>query len=220
MNKEKNPTFEDFVNFMNKTSEEKKQQINIGLYNEISLQIDNIIDSQQNKNWTLFIQSFENLDKAAENSSINDVVEILLYERMYGTSSKEYCEYFTDVVIEKFCGKAQKEDFQLIQNIILLKDSNRSEQALVIYIKLGKEHGEHQLKMLNFIEKNYSSFSKNQKVLCCMLFDELLSHSPHAARIKKLINIKDYTLTYGSEEEIENSDTVTSLEKKWWQFWK
>lgn len=220
MENEKKVTFEDFVDFVNKTSEEKKQAINTDLYNEISSCVDQAIKSQHNKEWSLFIKTFEDLQEIASRCNIDEVTEILLYERIYSNTSKDYCELFTDIVIRDLFGKIRNENFQYIETMILQKDDNRSEQSLVIYIKIAKMHGEHQLKVLNFIERNHQAFSQNQKVLCCMLFDEILSHSPQALRIKKLLNVKEYTLSYGGDDLAENNQTNHSSNKKWWKFWK
>lgn len=221
MENEKNPGFEDFMNFVNQTSEEKKQEINVELYDKISICVDQVIEYKKNGDIGLFIESFKKLKEIAlECDNIDEITDILLYERIYAAHSKEYSEFFSDITIPQMYGKSKKENFQYIENALFAQDGGKKEQALVIYIKIAKEHGEHQLKILNFIERNYQRFSQNQKVLFCMLTDEILNHSPHAKRIKKLMNVKEYSLTYGDNDTPENIQNNNSRDKKWWEFWK
>lgn len=220
MENENNPNFEDFMNFVNQTSEEKKQEINTELYEKISLCVDQIIEFRQSKDPGLFITTLQKLKEVALECDIDEVTNVLLYERIYTTHSKEYSEFFSDIVVPHMYGKSKKENFQYIENIIFTPEDSKREQALVIYLKIAKEHGEHQRTILNFVEQNYQQFSKNQKVLFCMLTDEILSHSPHASRIKKLMNIKEYSLTYGGDDTPESNQEHKSPNKKWWEFWK
>lgn len=219
MENNNNPDFEDFMNFVHQTSEEKKQQINTELYEKISLCADQIIEFRQSKDPGLFITTLQKLKEIARECDIDEVTDVLLFERIYATHSKEYSEFFSDIVVPHMYGKSKKENFQYIENIIFTHEDSKREQALVIYLKIAKEHGEYQRKILNFVEQNYQQFSKNQKVLYCMLTNEILSHSPHANRIKKLMNIKEYSLTYGDDTH-ENNQNDNALHKKWWEFWK
>lgn len=220
MENEKNPVFEDFMNFVNQTNEEKKQEINIELYDKISLCVEQIITSRQSKNPVFFFKAFEKLKEISLECKINEITDILLYERIYNVSSKEYSEFFSDIVISHIYGKSKSENFQYIENIIFTQDNSTREQALIIYIIIAKEHAEYQLKILNFVERNYQRFSQNQKVLFCMLTDEKLSHSPQAKRIKKLMKVKEYSLIYKDNDTPETNQNHNSHNKKWWEFWK
>ncbi|MBN9337953.1 MAG: hypothetical protein J0I88_08925 [Chryseobacterium sp.] len=222
MENSNNPTFQDFLNFVDEVNAEKKKEINVPLYEVCSSYVKEFYEAYQKRDWNSLGMSIDKIKEASSQcKSLNDITDILIFERLYGESSKEYCELFTQDIIREFCGKFKSSNFQYIENIIFDKnvDTYRREQALVIYVMIGKLHAEHQLKILNLIERNYKLLNKNQKVICYALFEELLSHSPQATRIKKLFNIKEFSLNYSTEEENkENEETFSS--KKWWEFWK
>ncbi|MCD9856603.1 hypothetical protein LUD75_17910 [Epilithonimonas sp. JDS] len=215
-----NITFQDFLKFVDEVNEEKKKEINLPLYDVCISYVEQSIVSFQKKDWNAFAKEIDKIQEASSQcKSLNDITDILIFERLYGESSKEYCELFTQDIIREFCGKFKSNNFQYIENIIFDKniDTYKREQALVIYVMIGKQHAEYQLKILNLIERNYKLLNDNQKVICYALFDELLSHSPQANRIKKLFNIKEFSLNYSTEnKEIKTS----SSSKKWWKFWK
>lgn len=217
-----NQTFQDFLNFVDEVNEEKKKEINLPLYDVCSSYVEQSFVSFQQKDWNALAEAIDKIQEASSQcNSLNDITDILIFERLYGESSKEYCELFTQDIIREFCGKFKSNNFQYIENIIFDKDIDtyKREQALVIYIMIGKQHVEHQIKILNLIQRNQKLLNNNQKVICYAVFDEFLTHNPQANRIKKNFNIKEFSLTYSTENE-NTKNKKTSSSKKWWEFWK
>ncbi|UHO38144.1 hypothetical protein H5J24_21680 [Chryseobacterium capnotolerans] len=107
---------------MNQTSEEKKQEINVELYDKISICVDQVIEYKKNGDIGLFIESFKKLKEIAlECDNIDEITDILLYERIYAAHSKEYSEFFSDITIPQMYGKSKKKIFNILKTPYLLR---------------------------------------------------------------------------------------------------
>ncbi|WP_163410007.1 hypothetical protein [Flavobacterium ajazii] len=220
------PNIEDNDKNNNKYLNDKR--INDRLYQEIYDSSVLLLKSEKDASLGL-LDALSYFSKVSTNEDLNDVTDIYIYEESFSKSDDQIKNTFLHAITALITDDYKVDNFKYLEEIILKDKTRYGEGALRFILNIGRYKEKFKSDILNFLDKNLASLSKNQTSILAYFLVELYVSDYNVVNLLNKINKKEGvslpTVPQKKLNPIVEEKTIVTQTKSfematpWWKFW-
>ncbi len=165
-----------------------------------------------------------------QKDNLNDVTEIYIFEEGFGNTETKLKNTIVHLITSTIACNYTEDNLSYLKNIILIDDNKKSDIALDYFLKIGAYQKNFSNEVLNFIDENYNTFTKNKLNTSAFYLASVYRKNERNMDLFNAIN-ELHSQKYPSQKNENSNNSIKkeqtnlkysvkiSQKKPWWKIW-
>jgi hypothetical protein len=165
-----------------------------------------------------------------QKDNLNDVTEIYIFEEGFGNTETKLKNTIVHLITSTIACNYTEDNLSYLKNIILIEDNKKSDIALDYFLKIGAYQKNFSNEVLNFIDENYNTFTKNKLNTSAFYLASVYRKNERNMDLFNAIN-ELHSQKYPSQKNENSNNSIKkeqtnlkysvkiSQKKPWWKIW-